>query len=161
MADNDTSDPMPANQRFVHGPRTLGALVPRVARPVFKRHSPATAQVLADWDAIVGPKVASMATPRRLDRGVLTIACTGPTAMELHYVGVELMQRINTHLGSRVVHSLKFTQAGTPRQPQPRRTPPPEAIPEAERAVAGLPDGDLKTALESLGRVVIGRQKSR
>jgi hypothetical protein len=159
MADNDTADPMPANNRFVHGPRALGALVPRVTRPVFKRQNPASAQVMADWDAIVGPKVAAVTVPRRLDRGVLTIACAGPTAMDLHYVGLELIQRINTHLGSQVVHSLKFTQAGMPRKPAARHKPPPEAIREAELAVAELPDGDLKSALASLGRVVIGRLK--
>ena len=71
----------------------------------------------------------------------------------------EVINRINTHLGGRPVHSLKFTQAGMPRKPAVRAAKPPEAIKEAEAAVADLPDGELKDALAALGRVVIGRSK--
>jgi hypothetical protein len=159
MAD-DTDRDMTNRRGIVHGPRPLGALVPGVTRAAFRRHSPAAAQIMADWPIIVGPKVASMTTPRRLDRGVLTIACAGPVAMNLHYVGVELMKRINGHLGGQPVHSLRFTQAGMPRQAPPPPLPPPEAVGEAEAAVAGLPPGDLRRALSALGRVVLGRTRT-
>ncbi|HEY1412578.1 MAG TPA: DUF721 domain-containing protein [Rhodopila sp.] len=159
MADDDTHKGMAGPERFVYGPRPLGSLVPQVTRQTFRKHNPASAQILADWEIIVGPKVASMTVPRRLDRGVLTIACAGPAAMDLHYMGIEVINRINTHLGGQPVHSLKFTQAGMPRPVSPVRPSPPEAILEAEAAVAGLPDGDLKSALAALGRVVIGRSK--
>jgi hypothetical protein len=159
MADDDTRTGMPGRAAFVYGPRPLGSLVPTIARQTFRKHNPASAQILADWEIIVGPKVAAMTVPRRLDRGVLTISCAGPTAMDLHYMGIEVINRINTHLGGQPVHSLKFTQAGMPRKPPQAAPPPPEAITEANAAVAGLPDGDLKSALASLGRVVIGRSQ--
>jgi hypothetical protein len=159
MAEDDTRTDMTGQPRFVYGPRALASLVPDVARPAFRKHNPASAQILADWEIIVGPKVASMTVPRRLDRGVLTIACAGPAAMDLHYMGVEVINRINTHLGGQPVHSLKFTQAGMPRKALAAPPKPPEAIQEAEAAVADLPDGDLKSALAALGRVVIGRSK--
>jgi hypothetical protein len=145
--------------RFVYGPRALVSLLPNVTRQTYRKHNPASAQIVADWEIIVGPKVAAMTVPRRLDRGVLTIACAGPAAMDLHYMGVEVIKRINTHLGGQPVHSLKFTQAGMPPRSPPTRPSPPEAILEAEAAVADLPDGDLKSALAALGRVVIGRSK--
>jgi hypothetical protein len=159
MEDDDTPNGMTGPQRFVYGPRGLGSLLPRVTRPAYRKHNPASAQILADWEIIVGPKVAAMTVPRRLDRGVLTIACAGPAAMDLHYMGIEVIKRINTHLGGQPVHSLKFTQAGMPRKPPQTLPRPPEAILEAEAAVADLPDGDLKSALAALGRVVIGRSK--
>jgi hypothetical protein len=159
MAD-DTIKDMTNRREIVHGPRPLGALVPGVTRAAFRRHSPAAAQIMADWPIIVGPKVASMTTPRRLDRGTLTIACAGPVAMSLHYVGVELMNRINSHLGGQPVHSLRFTQAGMPRQAPPPPPPPPEAVDEAEAAVASLPPGDLRRALAALGSVVLGRTRT-
>jgi hypothetical protein len=159
MADNDTKTGMAGQARFVYGPRPLGSLVPDVTRPAFRKHNPAAVQILADWEIIVGPKVARMTVPRRLHQGVLTIACAGPAAMDLHYMGIEVINRINTHLGGQPVHSLKFTQAGMPRKPPPSRPSPPEAILEAEAAVADLPDSDLKSALAALGRVVIGRSK--
>jgi hypothetical protein len=157
--DDDTSKDMAGPSRFVYGPRPLGALVPTIARQTFRKHNPASAQIIADWDIIVGPKVAAMTVPRRLDRGVLTIGCSGPAAMDLHYMGIEVINRINTHLGGQPVHSLKFTQAGMPRKPPQAPPKPPEAVLEAKAAVAGLPDGDLKDALAALGRVVIGRSK--
>jgi hypothetical protein len=159
MADDDTHSGMEGRARFVYGPRPLGALVPEVARRTFRRHNPASAQILADWEIIVGPKVAAITVPRRLDRGVLTIACAGPAAMDLHYMGIEVINRINTHLGGQPVHALKFTQAGMPRKPPPIRALPPEASQEAAAAVADLPEGELKAALAALGRVVIGRSK--
>jgi hypothetical protein len=160
MANDDTQNGMAGRERFVYGPRPLGSLLPQVTRPTFKKHNPAAAQIIADWEIIVGPKVASMTAPRRLERGVLTIACAGPAAMDLHYMGVEVINRINTHVGDQPVHSLKFTQAGVLRKAAPMRVPPPpEAVPEAAAAVAALPDGELKSALASLGRVVIGRSK--
>ncbi len=157
MADDDTTTDMTMRQGIVHGPRPIGAVVPTVTRKTFRRHSPAAAQIMADWPIIVGAKVASMTTPRKLDRGTLTIGCAGSVAMDLHYVGVELIKRINTHLGGQPVHSLRFTQAGMPPRPPPVPKPPPEAIAEAEAAVAGLPEGELRDALAALGRVVLGR----
>jgi hypothetical protein len=159
MADDDTDTGMAGPARFVYGPRALASLVPEVTRQTYRKHNPASARIMADWEIIVGPKVASMTVPRRLDRGVLTIACAGPAAMDLHYMGIVVINRINTHLGGQPVHSLKFTQAGMPRKPPAARARPPEAILEAEAAVVGLPDGDLKSALAALGRVVIGRSK--
>jgi hypothetical protein len=159
LADDDTSNDMAGPRRFVYGPRPLGNLVPVITRQTFRKHNPATAQIVADWDIIVGPKVASMTVPRRLDRGVLTIACAGPAAMDLHYMGVEVINRINTHLGGMPVHTLKFTQAAMPPKPPANRPSPPEAVLEAQNAVADMPDGELKNALAALGRVVIGRSK--
>jgi hypothetical protein len=47
-----------------------------------------------------------------------------------------------------------------PKQPPLPQFAPPEATLEAEAAVTDLPDGDLKSALTALGRVVIGRSKN-
>ena len=37
------------DKRFLGGPRPLGALVPALTRPAFKRKSPAGAQIMAEW----------------------------------------------------------------------------------------------------------------
>jgi hypothetical protein len=159
MAEDDTKSGMAGPARHVYGPRPLAALLPTVTRPAYRRHNAASAQILADWEVIVGPKVASMTVPRRLDRGVLTIGCAGPVAMTLHYEGVALINRINSHMGGQPVHTLRFTQAGMPRKPAAAPALPPEAIQEAEAAVGDFPEGELRSALASLGRVVLGRSK--
>ncbi len=115
---------------------------------------------MADWSAIVGPRLAALTAPRRLSAGRLTLACTGPVAMELQHLAPQLIARINTHLGSAVIERLGFVQATD--APVPSRvaaretrslTPADER--RAEEAVAGLPPGDLRDALAALSRSVL------
>ena len=121
MAGKDTDGGMKRDERHVYGPRPVSALMPRLTRPAFRRRSPATAQVLADWAAIVGPAIAAVTTPRRLSAGTLTIACAGPIAMELQHLAGEVIARINAHLGSQVVTALRFVQ--TPELSAPLAAP--------------------------------------
>jgi hypothetical protein len=157
MADEDnTKSGMAIADRHVYGPRPLGALVPRLARPAFRAMGPGTGQVMADWDAIVGPMLAAVSVPRRLAAGTLTIACAGPVAMELQHYAPELISRINTHLGTTTVRALRFVQtmSVTPQTAPPSPMPPWVAA-AAETAVAALPQGDLRAALAALGRAVL------
>ena len=148
----DTRHVNTVDERHVYGPRPLGALVPRLTRPAFRRRAPATAQVLADWPAIVGPAIAAVTTPRRLSAGTLTIACSGPIAMELQHLSGELIGRINTHLGKPVVSGLRFVQTMGAEVPMAVA---PEAAPEAETPAIDLPEGPLRDALAALGRAVL------
>jgi hypothetical protein len=140
--------------RHIYGPRPVGALLPALVRPAFRKRAPATAQVLADWEAIVGPALAAVTTPRKLFSGTLAIACAGPVAMELQHLSEELMARINGHLGRVAVTRLRFIQDVPPPLPAPP-PPRPQAREAARRAVASLPAGPLRDALEALGRVVL------
>jgi hypothetical protein len=148
-------------QRHVYGPRPLGALVPRLTRPAFRTMSPAASQVMADWGSIVGPMLASVSVPRRLNGGALTIACAGPVAMELQHYATELMARINAHVGSSTVRTLRFVQTtGMIPTANVLAEPVPEwAVAAADEAVAALPEGDLRAALAALGRRVIAAGK--
>ena len=147
---------MPLERRHVYGPRPVGALVPVLTRAAFRRRAPATAQVLADWEAIVGPALARVTVPRRLHAGTLSIACAGPVAIELQHLAGELLARINAHLGHSAVERLRFVQtAPSPATARPERPCPPQAAAAAEKAVAGFPEGELREALASLGRAVL------
>ena len=149
----------PDDTRHPYGPRPIGALLPAVVRPAWRRRAPATAQLVADWEAIVGPALAAVTIPRKLFSGTLAIACSGPVAMELQHLSDPLMARINGHLGRVAVTRLRFVQdipAPPPPPAPPPRTP---ATAAARRAVAGLPEGPLRDALEALGqRVLAGRR---
>jgi hypothetical protein len=158
MADEDnTKSGMAIADRHVYGPRPLGALVPKVARPAFRKMGPGTGQVMADWDSIVGPMLASVSVPRRLVAGTLTIAYAGPVAMELQHYATELISRINTHLGSTTVRTLRFVQTMSiaPKLPPTAAPVPPWIAAAAETAVAALPAGELRAALAALGRAVL------
>ncbi len=68
MAEKDTAHGITMERRHVYGPRPVAALLPGLTRAAFRRRSPATAQVLADWGNIVGPALAAVTLPRRLSR---------------------------------------------------------------------------------------------
>jgi hypothetical protein len=158
--EDDTTSGMATPNRHVYGPRPLGALVPQLVRPAFRAKTPGAALLLADWDAIVGPMLARVSAPRRLAAGTLTIACAGPVAMELQHYATALIGRINAHLGSTTVRSLRFVQTTSI---APRATPPPPPAPSwvaaaAETAVAALPAGELREALAALGRAVLAAE---
>jgi hypothetical protein len=144
-------------ERFVYGPRPVGALVPAITRPAFRRRAPATAQLLADWPMIVGPAPAAVTAPRRLSGQTLSIACPGPVALELQHLAPLLIERINTHLGRRVVDRLRFVQDAPQQAADPAPPPSPAAVAAAESAVADLPPGSLRDALAALGRMVLRR----
>ena len=142
------------DKRHIYGPRAVSALLPALVRPAFRKRNPAAAQVVADWEAIVGPALAAVSTPRKLFGGTLAIGCAGPMALELQHLSDVLIARINSHLGRIAVSRLRFVQ--DPPQPVaivPR--PPKQALLAAKEAVAGLPEGPLREALEKLGRVVL------
>lgn len=145
-----TTDRPPGN-RHPYGPRPIGALVPTVARAAFRKHSPAAAQVMADWAAIVGPALAALTAPRRLAAGTLTLACSGPIALELQHLSGPLIERINGHLGRILITRLRFVQdAGLPTPPPlPRRR-----APLAPVEVPGMAAGPLRDALAALGAAV-------
>ena len=147
-------------RRFPGAPLPLGALIPSITRPAFRKRSPAGAQILADWAQIVGPALAAATSPLRLTSGTLTLACSGPVAMELQHLAPELIGRINGQLGRAVVEKLRFVQqapAGSPRAAAPR---PAAAVPvpaSVQDRLAALPEGELRLALENLARGVYRR----
>ncbi len=144
-----------AGKRHVWGPRPVGALVPGLTRPAFRKRAPATAQVLTDWEAIMGPALAAVTAPRRLSGTTLTVSCAGPVAMELQHAAAELMARINGHLGRVVVERLRFVQDLSPAAARP-----PAAAPVPPPALPGVPPGPLHDALAALGQAV-ARERQR
>ena len=148
---SDPDDNKPS--RHVYGPRAVSALVPGLVRPAFRKRAPAAAQVMADWDAIVGPAIAAVTQPRKLFSGTLAIACTGPMALELQHLSDQLIARINGHLGRIAVTRLRFVQDVPPIAAPPARRQP--AVAAAQRAVAGVDDPELRAVLEKLARSVL------
>ncbi len=137
----------------------LGALVPRLTRPAFRKRSPDAAQILADWPQVVGPEVARMAEPVRISAGTLTLACTGPAAMELAMGGPALIQRINSHLGRIAVRKLAFIQrAPRVEAVRPTRPAPGPLPPRVEKSLETVPGEELRLALERLAQGVFARK---
>lgn len=142
----------PQPPRRVMKARTLGALLPNVTAPAFRRRSPTGAMLFARWADVVGPAHAAVTSPRKLSAATLTVACTGPAAMELQHQGDMLVARINTWCGEPLVARLRFVQdptAGTRRRLPPRRG----AIPTC--TLPDMGDESLRMALERLGTEIL------
>lgn len=131
--------------RRAYTARGLAELVPGLTRAAYRKRSPAGALLMSDWAAIVGPRLALETEPRRLAGAQLTIACSGPMAMELQHQSGMLIDRINSHAGRRLIDRLRFVQdtVAGPRLPVPRRMVPAEAV-------AGIEGGPLNDALARL-----------
>jgi len=151
-AEDDKRHP---DTRHPWGPRPLGAVLPDVVRPAFRRRSPAVAHLATDWAAVIGPALAVVTAPRRLFQGTLAISASGPIALELQHLSVQLMERINTYMGRVAVTRLRFTQDFAAAPPLTIQPPPRRVREAACAAVAGLPDGPLRDALERLGQAVL------
>jgi hypothetical protein len=137
-------------------------VVPVVTRNAFNRSAPGVAVLIEAWAGIVGPALADVTTPRRLSQGTLTIGCSGPVAMELQHLSIEVLVRINQYLGSRAVRRLRFVQIAVvraPAHPRPRATAALETA--TPGSLAQLAAGPLRTALAALGRAVLGESASR
>ncbi len=132
-------------------------LIPAITRPAFRTRAPVAAQVLADWEAVIGPALAAVTVPRRLHGGTLTLACSGPVAMELQHLSEWVLARVNAYLGSRVVERLRIIQGVLPAPPEPPR--PVKARPDPK--LPGIPPGPLRDALAALGRAMPPRAPKR
>ena len=149
---------------------------PRLRRPSARRVGAAP-----DAPGLPAPRARDRAGPRRLVRhrrpgdrrgdhaaprfiaGTLTIACAGPIAMELQYLGGRT-DRADQHPSRQSGRSPACASCRRPTWTLPsRRRHEHDLIPcdlaEAEAAVAGLPEGELRAALAALGRAVLARRK--
>ncbi|MSP04351.1 MAG: DUF721 domain-containing protein [Acetobacteraceae bacterium] len=156
-----TEEPRDVHGHRAYGSRGVGALIPAIARPAFRKRGPAVAQIMADWASIVGPELAANTAPRRLTGGRLAIACAGPVAMELQHLAPQLMARINAHIGQALVTELRFIQDFLPTDATLESSSAlscpavsSQASAAVEKKLAKLPDGPLRDALAALGQSI-------
>lgn len=147
-----------SSPRRAMGGKTLGALLPRVTHVAFKKKSPLFVKIIMDWENLVGAHIAQQTAPRRLNSGVLTVACSGPIVMEMRYHSLQILERMNTALGlygAFRLQSLKLIQDLTlePKIPQKPKEP------IQPIAIDAIENNDLKDVLGRLGGYIKARQK--
>lgn len=155
-ANGDSASGANTPARHTYGLQPLAALIPSLTRAMFRRHGTATARLLLDWEAIVGPALADLTLPRRLSAGTLTIACAGPIATELQHLSTQLLERVNAALGAgaggrQAVQRVRFVQ-----DMRLSRFQRPSSPPQAARApdLADMPPGPVRDALQALGQAM-------
>ena len=143
---------------------TVGAFVPQLTRKAFEKYGFATAEIAAEWSAIVGEKLSACTMPERLkwpraagglgddgrrDPAVLTLRVEPAFALEVQYQSAQLIERINTHFGYRAVGEVRIIQGSVmrarPAASVAKRQDPPAASPR--QALAGALTGDIAGAV--------------
>lgn len=150
--------------------RPLSAALPGITRAALGKKGFALAQLLTDWDSIVGPTLAAATAPMRLirarapeDGAVLEVRVEGAAAVELQHSEPRVIERINAHFGYAAIRRLKLRQ-GPVGAGAPGAVPTIRRIGVAEerslfRQLEGVGDDSLRDALAGLGRAVIGSRR--
>ena len=161
------SESLAAKAARRQGLRAVGAALPSVTKTAFARRGFAAARVIADWEHIVGPLLASASIPERLVRDkpgtepTLLVKVAPGAALELQHLEPLVVERINSHFGFRAVARLKLKQGHVARQIVPAKRPQPlDAATETalKQRVADIADPSLQSALLALGRAVKRRR---
>jgi hypothetical protein len=154
----------PASEPRGGGFRALGVAVARLAAPIVEqRGSGHLARLKAAWPGIAGADWSVSAWPAALGRdGALKLRVLPAAALELQHRGPLLIERINLFLGGAVVTRLVLVQGLLPQSavaaPAPPRPLTADEQAGLERALSGIADPELRTALAALGRAVLGGQ---
>ena len=108
---------------------TLNKHFRKLTEASFERYGFAYAELLSQWEAIVGVELAAVSAPERIswprrndgeeDRGqpgggTLVVRAAEGRALELQYMGPRIIERINGYYGYGAVAKLKVLQGKLP-----------------------------------------------
>ena len=98
---------MTVPDRFEPGPRPMRAGIDRLLKHLRAPTTPIVQSVFADWPALVGDLVGAHTRPIEVVDGRLTIEVDDPAwAAELRWLADELVERIQTGLGTREINEI-------------------------------------------------------
>ncbi len=138
-----------------------------IAGGAFRRQGFAQIEIITRWSTIVGNVLADHCLPEQLKfpqgqrvGGTLYIRADGAFALELQHLEPQVVERINSYCGFTAVARLAIRQAPLPqKQPSRRfkaRQLTPAELGELETSLAKTTGPELRKALESLGKAVVG-----
>ncbi len=74
-------------------------------------------RLAAEWESLVGPRLAAESAPLSLDRGVLVIAASsGPWGAQVRFLASGIRSKVNAALGSEEVRSVHVVVRDDPRK---------------------------------------------
>jgi hypothetical protein len=146
----------------------------QLTRAAYEKHGFAYGEVLAQWDAIVGEKLAGHTRPLRIRwpkqahsmqkyGGILVIRATPGFALELQYEGPRLIERLNGYFGYGAISAIKIVQGEFVKAAQRLKAPPtlpPDEAATLEERLAGIANRGLKDALVRLGTGLKSRRSA-
>ena len=145
------------------GPRHMSRMIPEVAGKALGKKGLGYGKLVTDWPMIVGADLAEATAPVKLSfpRGertdaTLTIDIIPARAIEVQHSMPQLIERVNAVFGYRAVARIKLVQRPPSKAAPAANLRPLSSLEEKEliELTETVPDGELRVALESLGRVM-------
>ena len=151
------------------GLRAIAAEIPRIAGAALGKRGFGEAQLVTQWEAVIGEELAAKLSPERLvfprgERrgGTLRLRVASAFAVEAQHLEPVLIERINAFFGYGAVARLAFIQGppltAAPAPPRLRKLSAEEQR-DIESRVAGVADPELRDALVRLGSAVAGTRR--
>jgi len=148
-------------------PKPLAELVSVCIADVFARQGFTSCEIVTHWDDIVGPEIAALAEPIRMQwarsrdpdeapPATLVLRVEGPAALEIQHMSGVILERVNRYLGWQAVDRLALRQEPlTRRRARPQRGKIDDGAAQAIAAqMTGIADESLRTALGRLGAAI-------
>ncbi|MBI1207915.1 MAG: DUF721 domain-containing protein [Azospirillum sp.] len=148
------------------GPRPLGTVIPGVAGAALGKRSLAFGNLVTDWTAIVGQRLADRTLPEKLafprgkrEDAVLHLRVSGALALEVQHAAPQILERINQFFGYRAVARLKLVNAPPKVTTKRLVVPPPSAADQraVAAAVGAVETPELRDALTRFGLALKAR----
>jgi hypothetical protein len=138
---------------------TLNKHFRALTQTVFAKQGFAQADVVMQWQAIVGERIAAFARPLRvrlprggaLAGGTLHVAAAPGRSLDVQYAEADILEKVNRFLGYRAVATLKVSAAvqwPAPTAPTPSAPAPTAAM---LAGITTISDEPLQAALTRLG----------
>ena len=146
----------------------MSRMVPEVAGKALGKKGLGYGKLVTDWRQIAGVDLGEATAPVKLafPRGertdaTLTLDVVPARAVEVQHVLPQLIERVNAVFGYRAVAHIKLIQRPPTRPLRLANLRPLSPVEEGELVslTALVPDGELRAALERLGRAVQSGRK--
>ena len=150
-------------------PKPLADLVTKCVTNVFARQGFTSCEIVTHWDDIVGPEIAALAEPIKMQwvrsrdpddarPATLVLRVDGPAALEIQHMSAVIIERVNRYIGWQAVDKLSLRQAPLIRhRDRPRRQRIDDAIAVAMAAqLTDITDEGLRRALGRLAAAIKG-----
>ncbi len=151
------------------GLRAIAAEIPHIAGVALGKRGFGEAQLVTQWDAVIGSELAAKLSPERITfprgerrNGTLRLRVASAFATEAQHLEPVLIERINAFFGYGAVARLAFIQG-----PPLAAAPPPPVLRKLsaeeqgaiDTRVARVADPELRAALARLGTAIAGTRR--
>ena len=150
------------------GPRHMSRMMPEIAGKALGKKGFGYGKLVTEWPSIAGADLGGATAPIKLAfpqgqraDATLTLDVVPARAVEVQHALPQLLERVNTVFGYRAVARIKLVQRPPAAQPSSvvnLRPLSPGEENELVSLTSLVPDGELRDALERLGRAVQARR---